>query len=200
MFLHSGVNQLRFPLRGDLMWHLKQIAITFLLIFASAALHSRSLKFTSLTSLANKMETEARPQNPILCQDFLDSWGQKPPQLHFIDCQKIATPQGDRSIASYTIDGADAAAIEAVLQHKFRMAPLQFVEGTWKPVFINEKNQFRPAPGEFVDDNGNIFEVVMASDKTSLSRRKDWVKVEGFKVSIIQHLEMNRLEERTLKW
>ncbi|MBD2579718.1 DUF4952 domain-containing protein [Oscillatoria sp. FACHB-1406] len=126
------------------------------------------------------------------CQDFLDSWGQKPPQLQFIDCQQVATSQGDRAIATYSTTSADAAAVEAVLQHKFRMAPLQFVEGTWEPVVSNDKGQLRPASGEFVDDNGNIFEVVMTSERTTFSRRQDWRKISKFKVSIIQHLEMTR--------
>lgn len=170
------------------MWYFRQFAITFLLIFASAFLQARSAKVNSpLQSVKKASVSHVSSASP--CQDFLSSWGQKPEPLKSIDCQNVSTPQGEGLMASYTAKGVDAAAVEALLKRKFRMAPLQFVEGIWQPVFSDEKGQLKPGSGEFVDDLGNWFEIIMTSEKTTLNRRQDWHKLERFQVVVIQHLE-----------
>jgi Domian of unknown function (DUF4952) len=120
-----------------------------------------------------------------VCEDFLKTWGMKPAELAFTQCQRIENPQFDRLESSYVVAGADAARVEKFLKRKFNLAPLRFVCCGWESTSAKTN---RPSHGSYKDKEGYSFQIAMGSDETLLRDRKNWPNISQFHVRVTKYL------------
>lgn len=62
-----------------------------------------------------------------VCGDFAAAWDEKPEQMHFVGCEKIAPAPGEGLRATYLVSGSDAVGVEEFLQQEFGMDAMVFV-------------------------------------------------------------------------
>jgi hypothetical protein len=126
-------------------------------------------------------------EQPLSCQDFLQTWGTKPPELSFTDCKKIkmkGLEQTDQLVASYAVSGKHAAKIERVLVGKYKMPPLRFQCCGWVSTTAREDKNPRNS-GSYKDKKGQQYSISMSSEETVV---QDWSRIPRFNVRVSTYL------------
>lgn len=81
----------------------------------------------SLTSLLASQATAPTAEVDRICGDFAAAWNEKPEQMRFVGCEKIAPAPGEGLRATYVVNGTDATEVEEFLQREFGMDSMVFV-------------------------------------------------------------------------
>ncbi len=164
------------------------VFITGLLSAACSTLPAQELPTQDLS------ETQAT----LACEDFLEKWDKKPPQLEFTGCEQTKSAQA-ALVASYSVTGSAAAQIEDSLIKDFGMAPLSFVCCGWENHVPrppdNSDNQTTLPPidplsreGRYIDEHEFDFSIAMYSEETLVQERSDWAEIPIFHVRVKTYL------------
>ena len=127
------------------------------------------LFFLSLSSVC-----EAKPK----CDDFLDSWQIKPEELQFISCQEASKAPTTGLLATYSVEGSQAKAIEDMLHAEFAMERLRFVCCGWET-----------RPAFYEDAEGVLYEINMHSSGEFQGSFK-WEDFPEFRVSVYRYITL----------
>jgi hypothetical protein len=119
-------------------------------------------------------EKTAKGIDPSTC-DFLSQWNIKPKELKLASCD-LKHGQMDLLIATYTVEGTDAAIVEKFLQARFQMGKLRYVCCGWENVGKN---------GAYRDRDKYSYVIDMSSGETI---ERDWPKIRQFYVVITKYL------------
>jgi hypothetical protein len=106
------------------------------------------------------------------CGDLLASLGKTPPYVTFAGCAARPEGQGKPLRATYKVDGAHAAAVEAFLAREFGLAPLQRSCCVWDAAWT----------GREID--GRTVMVTMGTVETPIAARADWAKISEFVIIV----------------
>jgi hypothetical protein len=160
------------------MQRFNQIAVVLLLAIASTSCSVKSASVTPVTST---------PTAPA-CEDFMEKWQKKPKELQFSSCKKMKNPQTESLVASYTVEGKNAAKVETFLRQNFKMEPLKFLCCGWEPTTNTDKYNL-PRYGGYVDRDGYKYEIAMHSGETLVNNRQHWDRIPKFYVRVTRYLQ-----------
>jgi hypothetical protein len=130
----------------------------------------------------------------LTCEDFLEKWDKKPPQLEFIGCEKTKSAQADILLASYRVTGAAAAQVEDALIQDFGMVPLRFLCCGWENHVarsvedVDNTTSRVDGHGGYRDENGFSFQIDMYSAETLVQERSEWAEIPTFNVLVEAYL------------
>ncbi len=143
---------------------------------------SRQIAIGLLAILSYQLLKIDRSITPASCENFLDQWGGKPPELKFAGCRYQKGGQSDRLIANYEVVGTQAKTVENYLHQKFKMARLQRVCCLWEPRSVPGSDA---RYGHYLDRDGYYHEIVMGSGETL---EQDWHRIPIFYVSVAKFM------------
>jgi hypothetical protein len=149
------------------------------------------LGLASCTPAPVNSQSQSQLDSPIhttvpLCEDFLEKWKKKTPEIHFLKCQKEKSAQLNIAVAYYKVEGKNAASVESFLAKNFGMSALQFVCCGWVPRIPRDGESSLPGDGKYFD-HGVRYEVTMLSEETGVSRQ-NWHQIQ-FQVRVTKFLE-----------
>jgi hypothetical protein len=142
-----------------------------------------------------KAAVGAVTETALTCEDFLEKWDKKPPQLEFIGCEKTKSAGGsDILLASYRVTGAAAAQVENALIQDFDMVPLRFLCCGWENHVersvegVPNTTSRLDGHGGYKDENGFGFQIDMYSAETLVTERSEWAEIPTFNVLVEAYL------------
>jgi hypothetical protein len=118
-------------------------------------------------------------QNDSTCGDLLAAIQKKPTSLEFQSCRQRADLQGKPDEADYRVPGSHAAEVENFLAKEAGLKRLQRTCCIWESV----KNPFE-------DRSGQRLEITMATEETTIDKKKQWAKIPYFYVKVYRYREL----------
>ncbi len=138
-----------------------------------------SILFASfITAHAQTVQIPAQKPQPRFyqksdCGDFLAKTGKKPAQLTFEKCTTVRDRQGKPLVATYSVRGVHAAAVETWLVKRAGLVQLK-----------RSCCQWDSSAGGFSDKAGRKYQIKMVSSETTVRERKNWRKIEQFEITV----------------
>jgi Domian of unknown function (DUF4952) len=135
--------------------------------------------FGSLVSELVLAATKHTPPQPIPlltakdCRDFLALTGKKPANVTYEKCVFAPDRQGKPLVATYSVKGLHAVAVEAWLVKNAGLVKLKRSCCQWDG----------PAGG-FTDKAGRRYQITMVSDENTVSTRKNWRNIQQFEITV----------------
>jgi hypothetical protein len=134
------------------------------------------VSFISGSAFARAKQTPAKPF-PLFtaqdCGDFLALTRRKPSHVTFEKCEFAPDRQGKPLVATYTVKGLHAAAVEAWLIKHANLVKLK-----------RSCCQWDGPGGGFADKAGRQYDVYMVSEETTVDKRRNWREIAVFEITV----------------